>query len=160
MLSGASLHSEAQQSNFCLIVAPTRLGHAVNSGWIKGCGGVSVNGDAAETSTQPMTPTQEAHGSARLASPEESFILLQQKTHLNHEVLCTLMAEATAIMNTRPLLPVSFILSPSVLLTQKAGVPPHPGDSSDKDLNTKSGDRHKLLQTPNLYRELIGAKST
>lgn len=34
-------------------------------------------------------------------------VLLQQKTHLNHALLCTLMAEVTAIMNARPLLPVS-----------------------------------------------------
>ncbi len=53
------------------------------------------------------------------------------------------MAEVTAIINARPLLPVSadpeqpFILSPSVLLTQKTGVPPPPGDFSDKDLYTK-----------------------
>ncbi|XP_034163934.2 uncharacterized protein LOC117598271 [Pangasianodon hypophthalmus] len=70
-------------------------------------------------------------------------MFLQLKTRLTHEVLCTLMAEVTAIINARPLLPVSadpeqpFILSPSVLLTQKTGVPPPPGDFSDKDLYTK-----------------------
>ncbi|XP_059839386.1 uncharacterized protein LOC132401297 [Hypanus sabinus] len=68
---------------------------------------------------------------------------MQKRTRLAHEVLCTLMAEVTAIMNSRPLLPVSsdpenpFILSPSMLLTQKAGAPPPPGDFSDKDLYTK-----------------------
>lgn len=70
-------------------------------------------------------------------------MFLQLKTHLTHEVLCILMAEVTAIINARPFLPVSadpeqrFILSPSVLLTQKTGVPPPPGDFSDKDLYTK-----------------------
>ncbi|KAL1280080.1 hypothetical protein QQF64_014680 [Cirrhinus molitorella] len=70
-------------------------------------------------------------------------MFLQLKTRLTHEVLCTLMAEVTAIINARPLLPVSadleqpFILSPSVLLTQKTGVPPPPGDFSDKNLYTK-----------------------
>ncbi|KAM7373874.1 hypothetical protein PAMP_006564 [Pampus punctatissimus] len=69
--------------------------------------------------------------------------LLQQKGHLTHEVLSTLMAEITAIINARPLLPVStdpqqpFILSPAMLLTQKSGVPPPPGDFTDKDLYTK-----------------------
>lgn len=63
-------------------------------------------------------------------------ILLQQKTRLTQEVLCTLMVEVTAIMNARPLLsvcadPQPFIFSPSMLLTQKAGVPPPPGDFSD-----------------------------
>ncbi|XP_072554180.1 uncharacterized protein [Paramormyrops kingsleyae] len=44
---------------------------------------------------------------------------------LTHEVLVTLMAEVSAIINARPLVPVStdptdpFILSPAVLLTQK-----------------------------------------
>ncbi|XP_072921514.1 uncharacterized protein [Hemitrygon akajei] len=70
-------------------------------------------------------------------------MFLQQSTRLTHEVLCTLMAEVTAIMNARPLLPVSsdpenpFILSPSMLLTQKAGAAPPPGDFSEKDLYTK-----------------------
>ena len=70
-------------------------------------------------------------------------MLLQQKSRLTHEVLSTLMAEITAIINARPLLPVStdpqqpFILSPAMLLTQKSGVPPPPGDFTDKDLHTK-----------------------
>lgn len=70
-------------------------------------------------------------------------MLLQQKSRLTHEVLSTLMAEITAIINARPLLPVStdphqpFILSPAMLLTQKSGVPPPPGDFTDKDLFTK-----------------------
>ncbi|XP_059849644.1 uncharacterized protein LOC132407322 [Hypanus sabinus] len=68
---------------------------------------------------------------------------MQQRTRLAHEVLCTLMAEVTAIINAQSFLPVSsdpenpFILSPSMLLTQKAGAPPPPGDFSDKDLYTK-----------------------
>ncbi len=70
-------------------------------------------------------------------------MLLQQNTRLTHEVLCTLMAEVSAIINARPLLPVStdpenpFILSPYMLLTQKSGVPPPPGDFTEKDLHTK-----------------------
>ena len=45
--------------------------------------------------------------------------------HLTHEVLCTFVAEIYAIVNSRPILPVSndpdspTILSPHVLLTQK-----------------------------------------
>ncbi|XP_072896146.1 uncharacterized protein [Hemitrygon akajei] len=68
---------------------------------------------------------------------------MPQHTRLTHEVLCTLMAEVTVITNARPLLPVSsdpenpFIPSPSMLLTQKAGAPPPPGDFPDKDLYTK-----------------------
>ncbi|XP_059800316.1 uncharacterized protein LOC132377884 isoform X2 [Hypanus sabinus] len=68
---------------------------------------------------------------------------MQQRTRLAHEVLCTLMAEVTAIINAQSFLPESsdpenpFILSPSMLLTQKAGAPPPPGDFSDKDLYKK-----------------------
>lgn len=70
-------------------------------------------------------------------------MLLQLNTRLTHEMLSTLMAEVSAIMNARPLVPVStdpdnpLILSPSMLLTQKTGVPPPPGDFSEKDLYTK-----------------------
>ncbi|XP_077389538.1 uncharacterized protein LOC144026608 [Festucalex cinctus] len=70
-------------------------------------------------------------------------MLLQNKVQLTHEVLCTLMAEITAIINARPLLPVSsdpenpFILSPSMLITQKSCLLPPPGDFMDKDLYTK-----------------------
>lgn len=70
-------------------------------------------------------------------------MLLQDKVQLTHEVLCTLMAEVTAIINARPLLPVStdpenpFILSPSMLLTQKSCLLPPSGCFQDKDLYTK-----------------------
>lgn len=53
--------------------------------------------------------------------------MLSENKHrsLTHEVLCTFMYEVTAIINARPLVPVStdpeqpLVLSPSVLLTQK-----------------------------------------
>ena len=53
------------------------------------------------------------------------------------------MAEVAAIMNAKLLVPVSnypedpFILTASMLLTQKAGVPPPPEDFTDRDLLTK-----------------------
>lgn len=53
-------------------------------------------------------------------------MLLQESNKLTHEVLTTLMAEVCAIVNSRPLLPVSSdpecpdILSPSLLLTHKS----------------------------------------
>jgi hypothetical protein len=57
---------------------------------------------------------------------------------LTHEVLTTLMAEVSAIMNSRPLAPVSTeapeILSPSMILTQKPShLPPPPGKFTPKD---------------------------
>lgn len=60
---------------------------------------------------------------------------------LTHEVLVTLLAEVTAIVNSRPLIPVSsdpdcpFILTPATLLTQKTGSPPiPPGSFGESDL--------------------------
>ncbi|XP_024118967.1 uncharacterized protein LOC112140289 [Oryzias melastigma] len=70
-------------------------------------------------------------------------LLLQSKVRLTHEVLSTLMAEVVAIMNARPLIPVSSdpdnpqVLSPSILLTQKSGVSPPLADFSEKDMFTK-----------------------
>ncbi|XP_061185011.1 uncharacterized protein LOC133193026 [Saccostrea echinata] len=55
----------------------------------------------------------------------DSILLDAKYTKLTHEVLCTFMAETTAIVNARPLVPVSTdpetpcILSQAVLLTQK-----------------------------------------
>ncbi|XP_049918800.1 uncharacterized protein LOC126401515 [Epinephelus moara] len=57
----------------------------------------------------------------------DSMFLDLKTTKLTHEVLVTFMAEVSAIINSRPLVPVStdptdpFILSPVVLLTQKVG---------------------------------------
>ena len=56
--------------------------------------------------------------------------MLSENKHRNltHEVLCTFMYEVTAIINSRPLVPVStdpeqpLVLSPSVLLTQKTNM--------------------------------------
>ena len=61
--------------------------------------------------------------------------------HLTHEVLSTLMAEVMAIVNSRPLLPVSTdptmpdILTPNMLLTQKSLVlQVIPGEFTANDL--------------------------
>ena len=63
--------------------------------------------------------------------------------HLTHEVLATLMAEVTAIVNNRPLIPVSNdpeapeILTPSILLTQKPlSLTVTPGKFTSKDLHS------------------------
>lgn len=59
-------------------------------------------------------------------------LLTKTPTRLTHEVLTTLMAEVMAIMNSRPLTPISTdasmpqVLSPAMLLTQKASVAPAP----------------------------------
>ncbi|KAL2089355.1 hypothetical protein ACEWY4_014043 [Coilia grayii] len=67
-------------------------------------------------------------------------MLMQTKVVLSHEVLCTLMAEVSAIMNARPLVPIQtdpdlpFLLTPSTLLTQKGVSLAPPGDFTEKDL--------------------------
>lgn len=59
-------------------------------------------------------------------------MFLQLKDKLTHEVLVTFMAEVAAIINGRPLVPVttdpddSFILKPAALLTQKVNIVPAP----------------------------------
>ena len=74
-------------------------------------------------------------------------------TQLTHDVLVTLMAEVSAIINARPLLPVSSdpevpeILTPAMLLTQKQGVSATnaPGDLSQKDLHGRHWRRVQYL---------------
>ena len=70
----------------------------------------------------------------------DSMFLQTKHTHLTHEVLCALMAEVSAIINARPLVPVSsdpsspMLLTPAMLLTQKPGVPAPAGSFDEKDL--------------------------
>ncbi|KAK3107001.1 hypothetical protein FSP39_004706 [Pinctada imbricata] len=62
----------------------------------------------------------------------DAILLKLPQRNLTHDVLVTLMAEICAILNNRPLVPVSvdpnhpFVLSPSTLLTQKCetDIPP------------------------------------
>ncbi|XP_026139629.1 uncharacterized protein LOC113116023 [Carassius auratus] len=69
-------------------------------------------------------------------------MLLERKSlYLTHDVLVTLMAEVSAIINARPLVPVSsdpevpLILTPAILLTQKTcSIPPPLGEFTDNDL--------------------------
>ncbi|KAA0717677.1 hypothetical protein E1301_Tti014546 [Triplophysa tibetana] len=62
----------------------------------------------------------------------DCMLLEQKRSHLSHEVLTTFMAEVTAIMNARPLIPVSsdpespLILTPAMLLTLRTGSAPPP----------------------------------
>ena len=72
--------------------------------------------------------------------------------HLTHEVLTTLMAEVTAIVNARPLVAVSSdpeapeILTPTTLLTQKPQqLKAPPGDFSIEDLCAKQWKRVQYL---------------
>lgn len=69
-----------------------------------------------------------------------AMLLQHGSTRLSHEVLTTFLAEVTAIVNARPLVPVStdpedpVLLTPATLLTQKIGslsAPPGKFDSND-----------------------------
>ncbi|KAL7853440.1 hypothetical protein AOLI_G00202840 [Acnodon oligacanthus] len=71
----------------------------------------------------------------------DSMLLQAGKPTLTHEVLTTLMAEVTAIVSARPLVPVSsdpeapLILTPLTLLTQKFDpIPTPPGDFTKADM--------------------------
>lgn len=72
----------------------------------------------------------------------EGMLLRSDTKHLTHEVLTTLMAEVMAILNARPLTPMSTdpdnptILTPAMILTQKmTPVTAPPGDFDHKDLH-------------------------
>ena len=73
----------------------------------------------------------------------DSLLLDMNNKELTHEVLVTLMAEVSAIINSRPLVPVSSdpecptVLSPSMLLTQKTDV---------------ITDNFNVLETKDLYK--------
>ncbi|XP_061741913.1 uncharacterized protein LOC133542089 isoform X2 [Nerophis ophidion] len=74
----------------------------------------------------------------------DALLLKEGGSHLSHEVLTTLMAEVMAIMNARPLIPVSTdpempaILTPATLLTLKRDViSAPPGDFNVKDIHSQ-----------------------
>ncbi|XP_061748339.1 uncharacterized protein LOC133546578 [Nerophis ophidion] len=74
----------------------------------------------------------------------DALLLKEGGSHLSHEVLTTLMAEVMAIINARPLIPVSTdpempaILTPATLLTLKRDViSAPPGDFNVKDIHSQ-----------------------
>ena len=78
----------------------------------------------------------------------ESVLADVPSKHLTHEVLTTLMAEVSAIVNARPLVPVSSdpdapeILTPAMLLTEKPQqLGPPAGDFKPEDLFSKQWRR-------------------
>lgn len=77
----------------------------------------------------------------------DSMLMREGHSNLSDEVLCTFMVEVTAIINNRPLVPVSMdadsplILSPAMLLTQNLGTPPPAGNFSVKDIYNRQVQR-------------------
>ena len=70
----------------------------------------------------------------------DSLLFEVRHGNLTHEILTTFLAEASAIVNNRPIVPVStdpdspFVLTPNILLTQKTG------DVSESPLNLNLRD--------------------
>lgn len=87
-------------------------------------------------------PTWAAPGKGLLELLDSMLTELSAK-HLTHDVLTTFMAEACAIVNNRPIIPVStdadapFVLSPSILLTQKTEAPQRFNDAVEYDTKDK-----------------------
>lgn len=82
-----------------------------------------------------------------------SMLLQHASTKLTHEVLTTFLAEVAAIVNDRPLVPVStdpedpVLLTPSTLLTQKIGSVPAPtGDFTTKDVSKQQWRHVNILR--------------
>ena len=82
----------------------------------------------------------------------DGILLQQNKKALTHEVLSTLMAEVSAVINSRPITTISsdpespIILSPNILLTQKQGeVPTISGEFSIKDIYTADWKHVQVL---------------
>ena len=82
----------------------------------------------------------------------DSMLMDARRKPLTHEVLCTLMAEVCAIVNSRPISPVShdpdspLILSPAMLLTQKGGeCQPLPDFIDNKDTYNKLWKQVQVL---------------
>ncbi len=89
----------------------------------------------------------------------DAMLLQAGRARLTHEVLTTLLAEVTAIMNERPLIPVSsdpensYILTPSMLLTQKTGTHSSPlSDINAGDMLKCQWKRVQVLADEFRYR--------
>ncbi|XP_069114456.1 uncharacterized protein [Argopecten irradians] len=78
----------------------------------------------------------------------EGIIVLESRRNLTHDILSTFMCEVCAIINSRPIAPVSVdpsqpsVLSPSVLLTQKVDVDLEPFEEIDIKDAYKSTWKH------------------
>lgn len=83
----------------------------------------------------------------------DSMLIQDKSQPLSHEVLCTFMAEISAIINARPLTPVStnsdspLILTPAMLLTQKVGLPPPVGVFPKITTSDRNGSGCKVSLT-------------
>ena len=81
----------------------------------------------------------------------DSILFDAKHTRITHEVLSTFKAEATGIINDRPLVPVyahlnsPWILSSSTLLTQKTSAPVE--DFHDLDLDSIYTNRESFFNT-------------
>lgn len=88
----------------------------------------------------------------------DSMLLTDSTKDLTHAVLITFMAEITAIMNSRPLVQVSIdcesptVLTPSLLLTQKAMHEQHQLPEFGKKDLLKSHWKHVQALAQNIWK--------
>jgi hypothetical protein len=81
----------------------------------------------------------------------DAMLLEYGSRTLTHEVLTTFLAEASSIINSRPLIPIStdpgnpFVLTPSTLLTQKSDTQSISSDVDQDDLLRKQWKRVQHL---------------
>ncbi|XP_056430806.1 uncharacterized protein LOC130369492 [Hyla sarda] len=82
----------------------------------------------------------------------DAMLLQSKPTHLTHETLSTFMAEVMAIINSRPLVPISTdpdnptVLTPAMLMTQKVDSLSAPcGDFSTTELHAKQWKQVQCL---------------
>lgn len=87
----------------------------------------------------------------------DNMLLQAGRVQLTHEILTTFLAEVTAIINARPLIPLSsdpehpLILSPALLLTQKThAVPPICDNIGQKEM-LKSHWKHVQFLADNFW---------
>lgn len=92
----------------------------------------------------------------------DSLMFQSPMKHMTHEVLVTFMAEVCAIINSRPITPVSsdpqnpVVLSPSMLLTQKVGHNVAPFDNFDPKEMYKSQWKHVQILATQFWKRWKG----
>ncbi|KAK2899403.1 hypothetical protein Q8A73_012532 [Channa argus] len=91
----------------------------------------------------------------------DSMLSQTSSSCLTHEVLSTLMAEVCAIINARPIAPISsdpespFLLTPAMILTQKTSSSyPPPGTFGTSDLYHKQWKRGHIRPPPTTRRSI------
>ena len=92
----------------------------------------------------------------------DAMLLENKSKALTHDVLCTFMYEVCAILNSRPICPITydpdnpFIISPSMLLTQKPYMDNLPSSVSTKEMY-QSAWKHVQLLSDTFWKRWKGS---